>query len=474
MTTVDDGAAKKDEARAHPPLDIADDDDATAPLTQSTRLGDDEPLRSSRPQTAAAETGGRAGASETPPTPTAEAAQEPSLEDAASDTPVSEASPSEGSSNERQAAEEPGAEETASDANDDKPAGQAGGAVPDADPVPDIGMADIGTESSDNAGRRTIAQETAIARAEAARAKPRKLRKTSAPKRIPVPVGDVLRDRYEILEVIGLGGMSTVYRALDRFRARARSPYAQVALKVVNVSSDLGHDAVELMHREARRMQELVHSHIVRVYDWDHDPESETDFIIMELLEGKTLAKILKSSEDGTLAFPRALHIIEAVGSALRHAHARDVIHTDIKPGNIFVTRTGDVKVLDFGTARRLNPFPGGEDDPTVIYLDRVGALTPAYASLEMLKGEDPTPMDDVYGLGVLAYMMLAGRHPYDKKSAEDALEEKLKPEKPKNLAKWRWPALRRALQLTQDERTATITEFIEGFSRKPWWRIIG
>lgn len=351
-----------------------------------------------------------------------------------------------------------------------------------AEPVLDVGIPDPGQEDG-LAGPRleTTPEEVAqnapprtevVTPAPANAASPAQQTQDGEVKRVPLPVGQVLRDRYELLEVIGLGGMSTVYRALDRFRVRARSPHAQVALKIVNVNEKIGNDAVELMHREARRMQELVHPNIVRVYDWDRDDSSNTDFIVMELLEGRTLAKALKATDDGTLAFPQILHLLTCVGAALHHAHMQDVVHTDIKPGNIFIERNGGIKVIDFGTARRLNPFPGGEDDPTVIYLDRVGALTPAYASLEMLRGEDPSPTDDVYGLGILTYMMIAGHHPFDKKSAEDALAAKMKPKKPKGLSGWRWKALSQAIQLVQDNRTATVEEFIEGFTKKPWWRI--
>src|SRR5690606_771385 len=129
---------------------------------------------------------------------------------------------------------------------------------------------------------------------------------------LPLPVKSVLRARYELVDVVGRGGMSTVYSAIDRFRLRARSPNPLVAIKVLNVNRKIDAAAVELMHREARRMQEFQHPNVVRVYDWDQD--GPIYFIIMELLQGRTLGAIFKERGEEPLARKSALEIVEAVG----------------------------------------------------------------------------------------------------------------------------------------------------------------
>ncbi len=289
----------------------------------------------------------------------------------------------------------------------------------------------------------------------------------------PLPGGHVLRGRYEIMDVIGRGGMSTVYRAVDRLRLRARSPRPTVALKVVNTGTGIDADAVELMHREARRMQDLVHPNIVRIYDWDTD--GEHDFIVMEHLEGRTLGAILKETPDQPLAMSQVATIVRAVGAGLAFAHANDVVHADLKPGNVFLTSDGRIKLLDFGNARRVEASYADSDNPTVAYHGRIGALTPAYASPEMLGQLPPTPTDDVYSLAVLTYLVASGRHPFDRATAREAIEKGLRPERPKGIGTRRWKALRAGLALERAERTPTADQFVREFLRGPLWaRLFG
>lgn len=282
----------------------------------------------------------------------------------------------------------------------------------------------------------------------------------------PLPPGHVLRDRYEIAAVIGRGGMSTVYRAVDRLRLKARSPRPTVALKVVNTGTGIDEDMVQLMHREARRVQDLVHPNIVRIYDWDTD--GEHDFMVMEFLEGRTLGAILRETPDQPLAMSQVLTIVRAVGAGLAYAHANDVVHADLKPGNVFLTSDGTIKLLDFGNSRRIDASYADSDDPTVVYHGRVGALTPAYASWEMLSQLPPTPTDDVYSLAVLTYLIVSGRHPFDRATAQDAMERKLRPMRPKGLGRRRWRALRNGLALEQAHRTPTVEQFVREFAKRP------
>lgn len=250
-----------------------------------------------------------------------------------------------------------------------------------------------------------------------------------AERALPIPLGTKVRERFKIIDVVGRGGMSTVYRAIDLVRVRARAADTDVALKVIDVDEGYRQDAIALLHREGRRLLELQHPNIVRVYDSDED--GSLHFLVMELLRGKTLARALQERDGQPLEQAVALRIIGGIGAGLSAAHAANMIHGDIKPGNIFITREGGVKLIDFGTAqataRRDRPL---DDDDTSFYIDRLRAVTPAYASLEMLGGETPDARDDVFSFAVIAYLILAGSHPFEGKTAAQAWQEGMVPDR--------------------------------------------
>lgn len=290
-----------------------------------------------------------------------------------------------------------------------------------------------------------------------------------AERALPIPLGTKVRERFKIIDVIGRGGMSTVYRAIDLVRVRARAVESDVALKVIDVDEGYRQDAIALLHREGRRLLELQHPNIVRVYDSDED--GSLHFLVMELLHGKTLARALAERDGQPLEPAVALRIIAGVGAGLSAAHAAGMIHGDIKPGNIFITRDGGVKLIDFGTAqataRRDQPL---DDDDTSLYIDRLRAVTPAYASLEMLGGDTPDARDDVFSFAVIAYLILAGSHPFEGKTAAQAWREGMEPPRPATLSSPRWVVLREALTLPRAERTAQVAAFAERL-RSPGWR---
>ncbi len=282
----------------------------------------------------------------------------------------------------------------------------------------------------------------------------------------------MLRGRYELVSVLGRGGMSTVYSALDHFRVRAASQVPLVAIKILNEDPSISAEMRELMHREARRMQEFVHPAITRVYDWDED--AGRSFIIMEQLEGQTLSRMLRKrgAADPVSRVTRN-RIVADIGAALDYAHERGVVHSDVKPGNIFVTTSGAAKLLDFGFSYAHEAVDLSEEDdrPTIAYFGHVGALTPAYASLEMLLGMVPAPSDDVYSLAVVAYMLAAGKHPYEQNSVRWAISNGREPERPDGLGKRQWRALSQALAFERGERTPEVREFVDGFTVESWWQ---
>ncbi|MGU3492593.1 serine/threonine-protein kinase [Xanthobacteraceae bacterium A53D] len=283
-------------------------------------------------------------------------------------------------------------------------------------------------------------------------------------------LGTRLRGRYELLQVIGKGGMSTVFHAVDHMRLRGRASQPNVALKVASTPPPYEHAAQALIHREAQRMQAMHHPNIVRVFDNDYD--GDTHFMVMELLQGRSLAAIMATSGKQGLAWPLAARIVAGVGAALDHAHAMGVVHTDLKAGNVFICGDGTLKVLDFGLAQRTSavaaPADLALDDNTAHYLGLIGGLTPTIASPERLEGAAPTPGCDLFALGLLSYVLITGAHPFQRRTALEARALGLEPVRPEGLGQRPWEALRAALAFDQAERPCSVSAFTSQFLEPP------
>jgi len=281
-----------------------------------------------------------------------------------------------------------------------------------------------------------------------------------------VDVPRVLKQRFVLEELIGSGGMGSVFRAKDLRKVEARGTQPFVAIKVLNNNFRHHPEAFIALEREATKSQTLRHPNIVSIFDFDKD--ADVPFITMELLEGNELAELLKSYPSG-LPDDLAWKVIEGMVLGLSHAHEEGVVHADFKPGNIYVTNRKAAKILDFGIARAMRLNQGGEDtdfDPS-----RLAALTPAYASREMLNGDNPEPRDDLFSLGIVIYMVLTGHHPYGRVPANDAAREGLKPERIKQLSRRRWRIIEQCLQLNRQDRPESATAVYEGLFSKSAWR---
>lgn len=281
-----------------------------------------------------------------------------------------------------------------------------------------------------------------------------------------IAVGTRLRERFILDEVLGVGGMGTVYRGRDLLKVEARDRNPYVAIKVLNDDFKKRDDAFIVLQREASRQQRLAHPNIVTVYDFDRT--GDTIFISMELLEGTPLDEYLKTHARPRNGLPLkdALPLIEGMCAALTYAHERGIVHADFKPSNSFVLADGSVKVLDFGIARAMNKPNQTGGDLTVYDGRSLGAMTPAYASPEMLEQTgDPDARDDVYALACVCYEVLTGWHPFNRASAVDARDQKLVPKRVPGLNTRQNRALVRALAFAREKRTASVREFMTELS---------
>lgn len=208
---------------------------------------------------------------------------------------------------------------------------------------------------------------------------------------------DVLIGRYELGDRIGTGGMATVRRAFDRRLER----WVAVKLLAEHLADDP--QFIQRFQREAKSAARLVHPNIVQVFDYGFDPESGRYYIVMEYVQGRSGAELLK--EHGRLSVEATMHLADGACRALAHAHRHGVIHRDVKPGNIMLADDGQVKLADFGIA-----WAG--DSLTVT---QHGAVlgTVAYLAPEQATGGKATPQADVYGLGVVIFQLMTGRLPF-------------------------------------------------------------
>ena len=210
-------------------------------------------------------------------------------------------------------------------------------------------------------------------------------------------IGKLLDNRYEILELIGVGGMARVYKA------RCHRLNRLVAIKILR--DDLAQDA-ELrrrFHDESQAVAMLSHPNIVAVYDVSRS--SDIEYIVMELIDGITLKQYMQK-KGNKLNWREALHFITQIVKALGHAHSRGIIHRDIKPHNIMVLRDGSVKVADFGIARVTS---GGHSTLTQEALGSVHYISP-----EQARGSHIDARSDLYSAGVVLYEMITGRLPFE------------------------------------------------------------
>lgn len=278
-------------------------------------------------------------------------------------------------------------------------------------------------------------------------------------------IGSVIKHTYELVEVLGEGGMGTVFKALNRVWAgvEARDPY--VALKILKPELATNEQLVRGLFSDFDRTRVLAECpNIIKVYGFDKDGSHV--YMTMEYLTGKTLADYL-NSKPMTLA--HAWFIIEGIGNALAYAHQKNIVHRDIKPGNIIITHDNLVKVLDFGIASKINETEG---DETLFSPHELGAFTKAYASPEMQLDYAPDVRDDIYAFACVIYEILTGTKFFKPGGRSD------KASPIQSLNTRQMEALNKALAFVRTQRTGSIRELLDNLhpDKMPWakYGIIG
>ena len=274
-----------------------------------------------------------------------------------------------------------------------------------------------------------------------------------------IGIGCTLKERFYLDSILGVGGMGTVYKAKDLRQEEVGEKNPWLAIKILNSNISQHAFSWGALQRECKKTQQLSHPHIVSVFDFDRD--GDTLFMSMEFLDGVSLDEVINKSSFPGWPVDKVEKLVDQVGGALSYAHSKGIIHSDLKPSNIFMTREGDFKVYDFGIARAMHDVSAGDNKQ---HEEPLVALTPAYASVGMLLEEKATPADDLYALGCVVYMAATSEHPYARETALVARDKKLLLVKPKGLPKHKSSSLCDVLNVV-DPKINDVAQFREEFN---------
>ena len=291
----------------------------------------------------------------------------------------------------------------------------------------------------------------------------------------------LINNRFRLEHMLGRGGMGVVYAARDLRKEELGDDDSLIAIKLLSEEVQHLPNALRMLQQECKKAQELAHPNVVTVYDFDRD--GEVVYMTMELLAGKPLDKYIidresaATGQNSTTDFSEPLAIITDIVQGLAYAHKRGIVHFDLKPGNVFITDDGTTKILDFGIARAIRTS-GGKIVPDASELSGMIALTPRYASLEMFSGKQPDLRDDIYALAIIAYQLLAGKHPFGELSAEEVRQKNLQPERIPGLTDRQWKGLLAGLALKREDRTLSAEIFLDSLLPKKvdyrYWLAVG
>ena len=270
-----------------------------------------------------------------------------------------------------------------------------------------------------------------------------------------VEIGRVLRNRYVLESRLGSGGMGTVFKAMDLYRCDLPEGRRHVAIKVLHKLIDSRPDVLSNLRREFYCAQALAHRNIVKVFELDRD--EDVAFFTMELLEGELLSGLLERSNPPPISRSWAWKIILELAAGLAHAHASNVVHADLKPQNIMITKSGEVRILDFGSSREGTDLRSSADGNQCHSTE----LTPAYACCELLDGQQADPRDDLYALACVSYQLLAGEHPFQGRKSTEARDLRLIARRPPGLTRRQWQTLAMGLCWCREDRSISVSDWI-------------
>lgn len=274
------------------------------------------------------------------------------------------------------------------------------------------------------------------------------------PRALPLP--QVLAGRYRLERLLGAGGMGTVYRARDLLREQFGDPQPCVALKLMSEALAAAPDANALLFSEFALTRHVAQPHVVQMYNFELDSQSQRAFFTMELLGGPALDKLLCEQPLGLHG--QALNaIVLPLLEALAGCHARGVFHGDLKPSNVMLADDG-VRLFDFGLGQANADALAGLAH---LSRERFNAWTPGYAAPELLEQGTLSAAADVYAVACLIYELASGRHPYRRLPSTQARTEQLERtlSRPPNLPAQCWPALRNALAFDPARRTVSARQ---------------
>jgi hypothetical protein len=283
--------------------------------------------------------------------------------------------------------------------------------------------------------------------------------------------GDTINGRFELKALVGVGGMAVVFRAYDR------QTNHDVAIKILKDAFLDTPGTFDAFNREAKRTAAIDHPGVVTIIaSGVHD---DRPYTVMEYLDGTPLSQMLNAREGRSVTWARTLDFVNAVGSSLAAAHAKGIVHCDLKPSNLFQLSDGSWRVIDFGVAQEIRgsgmPMPERKSAAQdIAYEPPIEALTPAYASPEQLRHMGSDARDDIFSLAVITYEMLTGLHPFDRLPADKAGSRRLQPPRPDKLPTRAWKTLRCGLAFERERRPKSMTAFVRGLRRpRPIWPLI-
>lgn len=320
--------------------------------------------------------------------------------------------------------------------------------------------------------------------------------------RLAYGVGSLIKERYLIEEIIGRGGLSIIYKVQDLRRVESGDPNPWVILKMLSPEFRDVEECRNILLQEASIAKRCRHPNIIAVHDLDRDGQDL--FVVAEYIEGRNLTDLTGSVDFVGLGTHLSDPMIESICSGLQYLHGRGLVHGDIKPGNVILDSENDIRIIDFGNALEHEPKSVAADKAAANPLDesevaagdvdadaasasesaeqptghaeqvgqaeqagkmeQTAALTPVYSAIDVLEGETPTTEDDIYALACMVNEITAGHHPYQRKDAQQAYQQNVKPKLKKGLWPWQRRVMRAALSHDR-KRRPTAQEFWQRYS---------